>query len=63
MIERQYDIFQKLADGESLWQCCVRGAEAASDVVQKLGRVTKNEVFAFCIATKEIVARANAKDA
>ncbi len=57
--ERDYDIFQKLSDGGDLWQCSVRGAAAASEVVQKLGRVTKNEVFAMCISTAEVVARTN----
>jgi hypothetical protein len=57
--ERDYDVFQKLSDGGDLWQCSVNGVAAASEVVRKLGRVTKNEVFAMCISTAEIVARAN----
>jgi hypothetical protein len=59
-IESDYDIFQELSNGEKFWQCYVRDFMTASDTVAKLGRVTKNEVFAFCIATQQVVVRANA---
>jgi len=35
---------------------------AASRKVEELSRLTNNEIFAVCIPTKEIVARANAGD-
>jgi hypothetical protein len=62
MPERDYDVFENLPDGQKRWQCCVHGIDAANRKVEELSRLTKNEVFAVCVSTKEIVARANPKD-
>jgi len=60
MPDREYDVFENLPDGHNLWRCCIHGIIAASRKVEELSRLTNNEIFAVCIPTKEIVARANA---
>jgi hypothetical protein len=62
MPDRDYDVFEKLPNGDHLWRCCVHGIMPACEKVEELSLLTTNEVFAVCVSTKEIVARANPKD-
>src|ERR1700683_4898319 len=55
-----YDLFQIFRNGEYLWRGCVETIEEAKTMVERIARTTPNEVFAQCLATGRIVARANA---
>jgi hypothetical protein len=63
MPDFEYDVFENLPNGATLWRDCVHGVAAASQRVEELGRKTKNEIVAIRIITREIVARANGKEA
>ncbi len=63
MTEREYDLFEKDSKETVIWKCSVRGMVAAEEKVSLLSLLTDREVFAICVATKEVVARGNAKDA
>ena len=57
-MERDYDIFETLADGAPVWRGVVRGLEEARAAVSRLASQGTNEFFAIHTPTKEIVARA-----
>lgn len=62
-MNRDYDIFEKLPDGTVLWRGLIHGRELACIKLNELGNHSKNELVAIHMPTKEIIARANPKDA
>ena len=58
-MNRDYDIFEKLPDGSSVWREMVVGRENARLKVQRLAKLSSNEFFAIHTPTKEIIAREN----
>ena len=59
LVNRQYDIFERLPDGTDLWKDYVIGLEQARRKLQELAAVSKNEHYAIHTPTKEIAARVN----
>jgi hypothetical protein len=59
-MDREYDLFEKLADGSVIWRVCVRGIENAVAKLKELGSDSPNEHFAIHTPTKTVVARVNA---
>lgn len=60
MPDRDYDLFEKLADGE-VWKLTVHGRENAIVKLEELARMSANECYAIYLPTMEIVARVNVK--
>lgn len=60
-MDRDYDIFETLPNGTSIWRCFVRGVEEARAMVNRLASQGANEFFAIHTPTKEIVARARSE--
>ena len=60
-MEREYEIFERLADGSPLWRGHAVGLRTARAELEKLATTTKNECFAMHLATKEVVIRLNVK--
>jgi hypothetical protein len=58
-VDRDYDIFEKLPDGSSVWREMVVGRENARLKVQSLAKLSSNEFFAIHTPTKDIIAREN----
>lgn len=58
-MNREYDIFEQLPDGDVEWRGLVVGLEAARARLGLLAKRSKNEFFAMHTPTHEIVARAN----
>lgn len=62
-MDREYDIFERFADGSVVWRGFVRGLDEARATVERLGRQAQNEFFAMYAPTRVVVARANAQKA
>jgi hypothetical protein len=62
-VEREYDIFEQLADGSPMWRGRASGLHAVRQQLLQLSKITKNECFAMHLPTKEIVARVNVRTA
>jgi len=58
-MHREYDIFEILPDGASIWRGAVRGLEQARAAVSDLARQSTNQFLAVHTPTKEIVSRTN----
>ena len=61
-VNRDYDIFEKLAGGSFVWREMVVGRENARLKMQGLAKLSSNEFFAIHTPTKEIIARENVAD-
>jgi hypothetical protein len=61
-VNRDYDIFEKLPDGSSVWREMVVGRETARLRIQGLAKLSSNEFFAIHTPTKEIIAHENVTD-
>lgn len=61
-MDRDYDIFERLADGGVLWRGLVSGHENALAQLKELAKRTSNEMFMFHSPTQTVVARINAAD-
>jgi len=59
-VNRDYDIFEKLAGGSFVWREMVVGRENARLKVQGLAKSSSNEFFAIHTPTREIITRENA---
>ena len=59
-MNRDYDIFEKLAGGSFVWREMVVGRENARLKVQGLAKSSSNEFFAIHTPTREIITRENA---
>jgi hypothetical protein len=42
-MRRDYDIFEKFADGSTLWRCWIRGQHEAKRKIQELAEHSENE--------------------
>ncbi|MGH9738785.1 MAG: hypothetical protein ACRD4X_09380 [Candidatus Acidiferrales bacterium] len=62
-MDREYDIFEKLPDGDLVWRAFVVGLESARAKLGQLASHSKNEFFAIHTPTKQIVARVNVNEA
>jgi hypothetical protein len=58
-MEREYEIFEQLADGSPMWRGHASGLPSVRRQLQEIAGETKNECFAIYLPTKEIVARVN----
>ncbi|HTU32570.1 MAG TPA: hypothetical protein VMF66_02070 [Candidatus Acidoferrum sp.] len=58
-MERDYDIFEQLADGAVLWRELVSGHENAVARLKELAQLTSNEMFLFHSPTQTVIARIN----
>jgi hypothetical protein len=56
-MEREYDLFETLEDGEPIWRCSVIGIEPATAKLEELAAATTNEVCIMYIPTKAVVAK------
>jgi hypothetical protein len=58
-LDREYDIFEKLPDGDLLWRAVVIGRENAIVKLREIAATTKNECFVMYVPTNEIIATLN----
>jgi hypothetical protein len=58
-MNREYDLFECLPDGSTLWRCVAVGAFDAHLQLYELARTTANELFAIEVLTGEVLARVN----
>jgi|HubBroStandDraft_6_1064221.scaffolds.fasta_scaffold1145072_1 hypothetical protein len=59
-MERDYDIFEVLPDGQPIWRAAVAGHENALRVLKQLAAKTTNEVRMMHLPTKAVIAMMNA---
>ena len=57
-MDREYDIFERLQDGSTLWRDAVHGLENALLKLEEIAKKTTNECFAMHLPTQEIIASA-----
>jgi hypothetical protein len=57
-MRRNYDIFERFADGSSLWQAYAQGRFDARRKIQELAEHSKNEFFAIDLTSHERLATA-----
>jgi hypothetical protein len=50
----EYDIFEKLPDGSSIWRVCVPGQYDAERKLQELAEHSVNEFFAIEINIRQL---------
>ena len=50
----EYDIFEKLPDGSSIWRVCVPGQYVAERKLQELAEHSVDEFFAIEINSRQI---------
>ena len=50
----EYDIFEKLPDGSSIWRVCVPGQYVAERKLQELAEHSVNEFFAIEINSRKL---------
>ena len=58
-MEREYELFEQLADGSPMWRGHASGLHEVQRQLRELTKTMKNECFAMHLPTKEIVARVN----
>ena len=58
-MEREYELFEKTADGEPLWRGHASGLREVRLKLREISERTSNECFAIHLPTKEIVAKLN----
>jgi hypothetical protein len=59
-VERDYDIFEILPDGQPIWRAAVGGHENALRMLKQLAAKTTNEVRITHLPTKALIAAMNA---
>jgi hypothetical protein len=59
-MERDYDIFEVLPDGQPIWRAAVAGHEDALRVLKQLAAKTTHEVRIMHLPTKALIAVMNA---
>lgn len=62
-MDRDYDIFEKLPDGNVLWHAYVHGLKAARANLESLAKESTNEFYAIHTPTKDVAARINVSNA
>jgi hypothetical protein len=55
MMRRDFDLFEKLADGSSIWRTCASGQFDAQQKLQNLADHSENEFYAIDIETWELL--------
>ena len=55
MMWRDFDIFEKLADGSSIWRTCASGPIDAQQKLQNLTDHSENEFYSIDIETRELL--------
>jgi hypothetical protein len=64
-MRRNFDIFEKLADGSSIWRTCASGRIDAQQKLQNLMNHSENEFYSIDIETGEVLpfnlARSNSR--
>jgi hypothetical protein len=58
-MDREYDLFEKLAEGASMWRGTIIGHDKAIIKLKELAKVTSNEVYAMHMPTRAIIAILN----
>jgi len=61
-MDREYDIFEKCADGSVLWKCAIRGLENTIKRLKEFALKSTNEYFALHSASNAVVARVNVRE-
>jgi hypothetical protein len=65
MTRRDFDLFEKFADGSSLWRTCASGQIDAQQKLQNLADHSENEFYSIDIETGELLrfnlARSNSR--
>lgn len=59
IMDREYDIFERLPNGQVLWRMVVSGRDQSLDALRKLAKTSTNEVFAVHVPTKEVIGTLN----
>jgi len=60
-MDRQYDLFEKLPDGQVLWRTVITGRDESLDASRLLAETTTNEVFAMYFPTNDVIGTLNKK--
>jgi hypothetical protein len=58
-MNREYEIFEKFADGSVLWKCVIPGLENTIGKLKELALESTNEYFALHSQSNAVVARVN----
>jgi hypothetical protein len=61
-VDREYELFERLPDGDVLWRGTTTGLEQARQKLEEFGRETRNELYAMHLFSHQVVARVNAPD-
>ena len=56
-MNRTYDLFERLSDGQFLWRCSASGPESVLEALNALAQETRNECFAMDLSTRELPKR------
>ncbi len=62
VMNREYDLFEKMPDGSHRWREFVQGLENARAMLAYWSELSPNEFYAIHTPTKEIVARVNTQN-
>ena len=60
-MQREYDVFEQLVDGSTMWRGHASGLHEARRKLQTIARTTSNLCFVFHMPTQQIVARLNVR--
>jgi hypothetical protein len=55
MMRRDIDIFEKLADGSTIWRTCASGQFDAQQKLQNLADHSENEFYSIDIETEKLL--------
>jgi hypothetical protein len=55
MMRHDFDLFEKLPDGSSIWRTCVSGRFEAQQRLQNLADHSENEFYSIDIETGELL--------
>jgi hypothetical protein len=58
-MQRNYDLFEQLSDGSSIWRGRAAGLAEVRRKLADFSTTTKNECYAIHVQTKDVVARVN----
>lgn len=58
-MDRDYDLFERLPDGQIVWRAVLRGRDNATHKAQELAALSSNEFIAIHVPTREVIARMN----
>jgi len=55
MMERNFDVLEKLPDGSTIWRTCASGQTDAQQKLQDLAQHSENEFYSIDIETGELL--------